>query len=88
MGLEGADDKEVSPQQQAERIEDPVLLVAAKNDARISYTQTSKFHKTLKRLKKDSTYVEIETGTHYMLNSESRHAMLQAAEKFLAEHLD
>ncbi len=87
MGLDGAKDKEVSPQQQAKRIGAPVLLVAAKNDARISYKQTERFHKTLKRLKKDSTYVELETGTHYMLNRESRHAWLEAAEVFLSKHL-
>ena len=68
-------------------IPDPVLLVAAKNDARISYKQTSNFHKRLKKLKKDTTYVEMETGTHYMLNRESRQITLEAAEKFLAQHL-
>ena len=37
VGLEGSDDADVSPYQQAERISDPVLLVAAKNDARFLY---------------------------------------------------
>ena len=83
VGLEGLDDADVSPYQQAERISDPVLLVAAKNDARISYKQTKNFHKRLKKLKKDTTYVEMETGTHYMLNRESREITLKAAEKIL-----
>ena len=88
VGLEGSDDADVSPYQQAERISDPVLLVAAKNDARISYKQTKNFHKRLKKLKKDTTYVEMETGTHYMLNRESREITLKAAEKFLTVHLN
>jgi dipeptidyl aminopeptidase/acylaminoacyl peptidase len=87
MGLEGAKDTDVSPQQQALRIKDPVLLIAATNDARVPYEQTRKMHRALKRLKKDTTYVEINTGTHYMVNAASRLAMLSAAEKFLAKHL-
>lgn len=87
MGLEGVSDKLVSPQQQAGKVTAPVLVVAAKDDARISYTQSKKFHQTLKKNKKASTYLELETGTHHMLNSESRYASLIASEKFLAEHL-
>ena len=87
MGLEGTKNTDVSPQQQAKRIKDPVLLIASTNDARIPYEHTRNIHRTLKRLKKDTTYVQIETGTHYMLNAESRLAMLSAAEKFLAKHL-
>ena len=87
MGLEGDKDANVSPQQQAKRIIDPVLLIASTNDARISYRQTKRLHKTLKRMKRDTTYVELDTGTHYMLNSESRHGMLVALEQFLDIHL-
>lgn len=87
MGLEGANDRDVSPQHQAKSIQDPVLLIATTNDARISYKQTKKLHKLLKKLKRDSTYVELDTGTHYMLNSESRLASLTAIEGFLSEQL-
>lgn len=87
MGLDGHKDAEVSPQQQVKRIKDPVLLIASTNDARIPYKQTKRFHKSLKKLKQDSTYVELDTGTHYMLNSESRFGMLVALEAFLGKHL-
>ena len=87
MGLQGANDKDVSPQHQAKRIMSPVLLIASTNDARISYRQTERLHDKLKKLDKDSTYVELDTGTHYMLNSESRLAALSAMEVFLAKHL-
>ncbi|MGK0471570.1 MAG: dipeptidyl aminopeptidase/acylaminoacyl peptidase [Candidatus Azotimanducaceae bacterium] len=87
MGLEGHKDAKVSPQQQANQITAPVLLIASTNDARISYKQTKRLHRTLKGLKRDSTYVELDTGTHYMLNGESRHGMLVALEQFLEAHL-
>ena len=87
MGMRGVKDSKVSPQQQVDSINDPVLLIAATNDARVPFEQTRKIHKTLKKLEQDSTYIEIDTGTHYMLNAESRFEMLSAAEKFLAKHL-
>ncbi|MFT4798693.1 MAG: dipeptidyl aminopeptidase/acylaminoacyl peptidase [Candidatus Azotimanducaceae bacterium] len=85
MGLDGANDRAVSPQHQAKSIQDPVLLIASTNDARISYKQAKRLHKLLKKLKKNSPYVELDTGTHYMLNSESRLASLTAIEGFFNE---
>jgi len=87
MGLEGADDKEVSPYHRAEDVSVPVLLIAAKDDTRVPYTMSKDMYKRLKRLKKTVEYVEIKKGTHHLVTAEARLLRLQAAEKFLAKHI-
>lgn len=87
MGLDGADDSDVSPYHRAEDVSAPVLLMSSVDDARIPYKLSRDMNKKLRKLKKESRYVEIENGTHYMLTAQSRLTMLQAAEKFLAKHI-
>ncbi|MFC3052642.1 S9 family peptidase [Kordiimonas pumila] len=88
MGLEGVDDKEVSPYHRAEDISAPVLLVAAKDDARVPYDLSRDLYSRLKRLKKPVDYVELKNGTHHMVTAEARFETLKAAEKFLKQYLD
>jgi len=87
MGLKGSNDKEVSPYHRAKEINIPVLLIAAKDDARVPYTMSKDMYKRMKRLKKPVEYVEIKKGTHHMVTAESRLLRLQATEKFLAKHI-
>jgi len=87
MGLAGVDDKQASPYHRAEEINAPVLLLSAKDDSRIPYQHSKDLHKRLKRLKKDSHYVLIKSGTHSMVTAESRLTMLRETEKFLAKHI-
>lgn len=87
MGLEGADDKDVSPFHQASRIADPVLLMASKDDTRLRWTDTEEFRDRLKSLKKDAELVVIEDGGHWMTTENARLKKLQAMERFLARHI-
>jgi len=87
MGLEGTDDKMVSPHDRADEINIPVLLMSSVDDARISYRMSQSTHDKLKKLGKDSTYVKIEDGTHYMVTKASRMILLTETEKFLKKHI-
>lgn len=86
--LEGADDETVSPYHQAEHIQVPVLLLAAKDDTRVPFRQADRMYKRLRKLKKDAKLVEIKNGGHGLLTMASRQAVLRATEKFLARHLE
>jgi dipeptidyl aminopeptidase/acylaminoacyl peptidase len=85
-GLEGSDDKSVSPYHRAGDIKVPVLLMAAKDDTRISYQQSRALHKRLKK-RKLSTYIQLKDGGHSMDTEASRIAVLRNVEKFLAKHI-
>lgn len=87
MGLDGADDKQVSPYHRAEEVSAPILLMSSVDDARVPWKMSQTMHKRLKKLKKDSTFVRIEDGTHHMVTAQSRLTALSAAEEFLAKHL-
>lgn len=87
MGLEGVEDKQVSPYDRVEEISAPVLLLSSKDDTRIPFQHSKDMHNRLKRLKKDTHYIKLENGTHHMLTAESRLITLRETEKFLAEHI-
>lgn len=87
MGLKGVDDTEVSPHHRATEIEASVLLMASVDDARVPWKMSQSMHKRLKKLKKDSTFVKIEEGTHHMVTAQARLTQLKAAEAFLATHI-
>lgn len=87
MGLEGANDMSVSPYHRAAEIKAPVMLVASKDDARVPYGMSVSMHQQLKKLKKASTYVELENGGHSMITGASRLKMLKETEKFLKKHI-
>lgn len=87
MGLEGTEDKDVSPHQRAEDIHVPVLLMSSVDDARVPWELARDLHKKLKKLSKDSRYVKIEDGTHNMVTTKARLTVLTHAEEFLAKHI-
>jgi len=87
MGLTGVKDSEVSPHHRADEVSAPVLLMSSVDDARVPWRMSRDTHKKLKKLKKDSTFIRIEDGTHHMVTANSRLTALKAAEKFLAEHI-
>lgn len=87
MGLEGVDDKDISPFHRADEVSAPVLLMAAVDDARVPWKMSRDMHKRLAKLDKPSTFVKIEEGTHHMVTAQSRLTALKAAEAFLAEHI-
>lgn len=87
IGLEGANDTDISPFHQVDAITRPVLLMASRDDTRLRIVDTENFHDRLKSEGKDSTYVEISDGGHSMDTMNARLTKLTAMETFLAEHI-
>jgi dipeptidyl aminopeptidase/acylaminoacyl peptidase len=87
MGLEDENAKVVSPYHQAERITVPMLIVQAKDDARVHEDQGKRMARRLERLDKPVEYIEVEHGGHEMDNEPARLTILTALEAFLAENL-
>ena len=87
IGLEDASARTVSPYHQAEHIKVPMLVVQAKDDARVPDVQARDMVKRLESLDKDVVYVEIEFGGHSLQNVAGRERILHALQKFLAEHI-
>ena len=87
IGLEDESAKSVSPYHQAEKITVPMLIIQAKDDARVPGVQGRNMAKRLESLKKDVAYVEIEFGGHSLQNVAGREQILQALQEFLAKHI-
>jgi len=87
MGLKGANPKTVSPYHRADEITAPILIIHAKDDHRIRYSQAKSMAKKLKKLKKDVTFVTLEDGDHNLDTETSRITQLTAIEKFLQKHI-
>ena len=87
MGLDEASATEVSPFHQAERMEDPILVIQAEDDTRVHADQGRNFSRQLERLDKDIEYVEVEFGGHTMSNEAARLTILRSIESFLEQHL-
>jgi len=79
--------KTVSPYHQAEHIRIPMLIIQAKDDARVHLDQGKTMARRLKRQKKAVTYVEVDLGGHSMTNSAARMEILAALDAFLATNL-
>lgn len=87
IGLEGERAKAVSPYHLVDRIEVPVLLVAARDDRVVNPTQTMNMQKALKRKKVPVTQLLVKSGGHSLTTEEARLKTLTAVEKFLKRHL-
>jgi len=87
MGIEDEHSMTVSPYQQAEHIRIPMLIIQAKDDARVHLDQGKTMARRLERQKKAVTYVEVDHGGHSMTNTAARREILMALETFLAENL-
>lgn len=80
-------DKDISPHHRAKEIKIPVLIVHAKDDPVVPYTQGRGMYKKLNGLKKPVEFVSIKTADHYLDTSEARITTLNAMEKFLQKHI-
>ncbi len=87
VGLKGHEPEYVSPYHRAEEINIPIMLIAATNDARVPYEQSTKMHKKLQSLGKDSSDIELDSGDHWLLTTEAKTITLTETEKFLAKHI-
>lgn len=87
MGLADSSDKEVSPYHRAEEVSAAVLIMSSKDDERVPYEHSKSMYKKLKKLKKETRYVEIEDGGHHLRTEKARLTILKETEKFLAKHI-
>ncbi|MFC3052641.1 alpha/beta hydrolase family protein [Kordiimonas pumila] len=87
VGLEGHEPEFVSPYHRANEVNIPILLIAAVNDGRVPYDQSTRMHKKLKSLGKDSTYIEMADGDHWLMTKAAKTTMLTETEKFLEKHI-
>lgn len=87
MGLEDESAKTVSPYHQAERIQAPMLIIQAKDDARVHDDQGKRMSRRLERLDKPVEYIEVELGGHGMNNEQARTIILTSVEQFLDRNI-
>lgn len=80
--------KDRSPLTLSPEIDIPVLLAHGDKDLVVPVQQSRKMHKKLKKLGKDVTYFEYESGTHYLSNEKHRISLFESMESFLAPHLN
>lgn len=79
--------KDRSPLSGADEIDVPILLVHGKQDRSVKVVHSQKMYKALKRAGKDVSYVEQETGDHYLSNEQNRRELFQEMDQFLDKHL-
>jgi len=87
IGLNGEPDEKVSPYHRANEINIPMLLMSTVDDDRVPYKMSQRMQSRMKKLKKDSQYIEIANGGHSMITEAARLTMLVESEKFLAKHI-
>ena len=87
MGLEDERAYTVSPYQQAEHIQIPMLIIQARDDARVHLDQGKRMARRLERQDKAVDYVEVELGGHNMSNEIARREILASLEAFLARNI-
>ena len=64
-----------------------MLIRGSEKDTVVPIIHSKKMHQRLKRLKKDSTYIELPGGEHYRTNEKNELAKFKAIEKFLNQHI-
>ena len=64
-----------------------MLIIGSEKDTVVPIIHSKKIHQRLKRLKKDSTYIELPGGEHYRTNQKNEITKLKAIEKFLNQHI-
>ena len=78
---------QTSPHHLAENIEAPMLIIGSEKDTVVPIIHSKKMHQRLKRLKKDSAYIELPNGEHYRTNQKNEMTKLKAIENFLNQHI-
>ncbi|MDB9999119.1 prolyl oligopeptidase family serine peptidase [Porticoccaceae bacterium] len=78
---------QTSPHHLAENIEAPILIIGSEKDTVVPIIHSKKMHQRLKRLKKESTFIELPGGEHYRTNEKNELTKFKAIEKFLNQHI-
>jgi dipeptidyl aminopeptidase/acylaminoacyl peptidase len=79
--------EDVSPKHLVDRFRTPVLLLHAKDDARVNINQSDRMYDALRSNQKEVKFVKIDKGTHWLVNREARETFLKESLLFLDEHL-
>lgn len=82
----GRDLNLVSPIRYANTVNVPVLLVHGKDDTVVLYDQSNDMAQALRSAGKTVEFVTLPGTDHWLTNSETRHAMLQAAVAFIEKY--
>lgn len=77
----------VSPAQNAERIQIPVLLIHGDEDSVVPIAQSERMERALRRAGTPVRFLELEGGDHSLADFEMRVTMLAELEAFLATHI-
>jgi dipeptidyl aminopeptidase/acylaminoacyl peptidase len=76
----------VSPIRFVDSVTAPVLLIHGTNDTVVLPEQSSNMANALRKVGKEAELLTLEKADHWLLKSEARLAMLEAAYKFIEEH--
>ena len=76
-----------SPRHNLKALTKPVLLLHAKKDRNVRFSQSKLLAKALKKEKKDARFVPLPDDNHYLLREQSRITFLRELEAFLERHL-
>lgn len=79
--------RSVSPYDNAEKIQAPILLIHGALDSVVSADQSKRMRDRLVALKKPVTYVELADDDHWLSYAPTRIKTLETIETFLATHL-
>ena len=64
-----------------------MLIIGSEKDTVVPIIHSKKMHQRLKRLKKDTAYIELPNGEHYRTNQKNEMTKLKAIENFLNQHI-
>lgn len=76
-----------SPLYNVGKITKPVLLIHGDQDRSVSVWHSRNMQDEMEKQEKDSTYIELKNGTHYLNINQNRLATFEAIEGFLSSHL-
>ena len=79
--------RSISPSEFADSFKAPVLLIHGIDDTVVEYDQSRIMKRALDRAGKDVDLVKLKGGDHWLSDSETRLATLQALDAFVSEHL-
>lgn len=76
-----------SPFYNVEQIDIPLLLMHGERDRVVDVDQSRKIAEKLEENGKAFSYIELDDGSHYLLNQRNRHRLFKEMDEFLGKHL-
>ncbi len=78
---------EISPYQNVDKINVPVLVIHGTEDRQVHYKQGEMFAERMKKKKKNIKFISLEDGDHYLSREKNRVIFLEEVESFLSKYL-